>query len=247
MTQHYSIELKELKSVYRRVGKVDYSETNQMALHELRNALRDLVFCGEIVLWLRESLKQSSIETMQSVLDEDLENLERGQMDVPIDVSKGKRGEHTGHLDHYATGIKSLFYFGRSLQDAVYRIVLEAHGQQVSPRSTMSGILRDFKSNNPVQQLLIDEFPEYILWFKDFKEKRDYIKRGAPTAPSLVFSTGAHFSETIHFLFAPLGKTDVDINYLGAVVEISRKVIEIALNHAHSRGLITGWTDLKAV
>ncbi|MFH2057776.1 MAG: hypothetical protein ABIJ59_02615 [Pseudomonadota bacterium] len=70
---------------------------------------------------------------------------------------------------------KAYFFFIRAFHDACYGILLNLNGQQAGAYSSMNKCLK--KQPKPMYNQ-VASIDNYIDWFKDFKNKRDSIKKG---------------------------------------------------------------------
>ncbi len=223
--KHIDIELGLLRELYNEVKEYSCTSSSSRGLNETRNALRDSVVCAEILCELHRQAAKKSFEALASLESEE-------------PSSQAPQGDRTiDWLERYATQGKALFYFVRSLQDAVYRLLLEANGQQVSDNSRISKILVDKRGDNPMSKMLKQSVPEFLEWFKDFREKRNYIKRGTPIGAGASASRG-HFSASIIFLKAKEDNVSVDREYFAKTLHVTRLLVQSVIEQATTKGFI---------
>jgi len=73
------------------------------------------------------------------------------------------------------TCYKAYFFFIRAFHDACYGVLLNLNGQTPGNYSSMNHCID--RKVSPIFEKIVS-IPGYIVWFKDFKKKRDLIKKG---------------------------------------------------------------------
>lgn len=210
------------------VFNLNYVQSDQRALHEVRNGFKDLVYASEISLDVYERFKRHSQEKLRQRLDEDLDELRGYDTQSQNREETAEREIHWIH--RYVTSVRALFFFIRAFQDAGYRLILESTGQDVGDGSLISKCLNPKKRDNPVASLIRKKIPDYEAWFWDMRDKRNTIKLGTPT-PGLFSYSNRHFSSRLIFILDSK-KTDVTFQYLGDSLLMSLKLAKLATEKA---------------
>lgn len=120
-------------------------------------------------------------QAVEASLGQDL--LAQGLMSTPFPSEEWLRlteaHAHAGReeLDRLRVAYKSMYFFVRAFQDAMYRLIWEtATGQRSgrdSPMTKASG-----NPNNEVRKLIDASLPDYFDWFFKWRDERNEIKRG---------------------------------------------------------------------
>lgn len=76
----------------------------------------------------------------------------------------------------FAAALKAMFYFIRSLHDAVYSALIETSGNRSGRYSSMYDCSKN--PRNPLHSLVDVALPGYFEWFSDFRDLRNELKLG---------------------------------------------------------------------
>ena len=164
---------------------------------------------------------------------------QRGGAGRPVPANDGTRTilRQPPELQMLSVLLKAWLFFVRGFCDNAYRLLLaEVEGRPAQPGGSMESILNP---RNPVAVLLAVEAPGVADWFRELREIRNDMKRGAAFAFSRLDARGLHF--TIFEVRArknPLPEIDViegrTVTFAD-VVEDAGKVLEILRVLAASR------------
>lgn len=92
----------------------------------------------------------------------------------------------TGYLEQsqvaqrrFSSSIKSFAFFGRSLQDNLYRFCLASIGQNAGKHSSMARLFKndEMQKNSPISDIIVSAIG-YHDWFPKFRYQRNRIKSG---------------------------------------------------------------------
>ena len=123
----------------------------------------------------------------------------------------------------YAAALKAMYYFVRSLQDAIYAALLEATGHRAGSYTSMHDCAK--KDTNPIRLLVEQALPDYFAWFAGFRDIRNDMKLGAST------SFGFR-SDGLRRVRVTLQNIDDAKRYVSHGRELSLADVEVCLRHS---------------
>lgn len=221
----FSTELEALRRVYECIREARCGDSKLRSIHEARNSIRDVLHCSELISFLLEKVQEGAQR-----------DVTRHDQPREPNASPSQGSRTIDWIDRSVMQVKALFYFMRSFQDASYRFLLVATGQQAGNHSSMSDILST-SNGNPVRDLLMTEISGFVNWFEDIRQKRNNIKLGTPVGGFAAVSRG-HSVVKISFLKAPKDKQSVEEIHLVQAIYMTRKLGQLLLSYGLAAGLI---------
>jgi hypothetical protein len=112
----------------------------------------------------------------------------------PVPANAGRRTllRQSVELQTLSVLYKAWLFFVRSFCDNAYRLLLaELEGKPARPNASMASILNPL---NPVAVLLAAEAPDVAEWFRERRDLRNDMKRGAAFAFSRLDARGLHLT-----------------------------------------------------
>ena len=128
-------------------------------------------------------------------------------------------------LNRLIVSYKVMYFFIRSLQDAIYGVLLELIGQNAGRYSSMKRCVS--KKDNPIHQKISHTIPKYIDWFKEFRNQRNKIKYGI-TAGGGFDPSSDLITINMHTVKEDANPTLIDIDFILSSEDII-KAIEMSV------------------
>lgn len=118
-----------------------------------------------------QELDPQAKNKVQAYLEDGQRRLERMAR-----LRKSRAGQRSKEaVGELKTCYKAYFFFIRAFHDACYGVLLNLNGRTPGDYSSMNRCID--RQVPPIFEKIVST-PGYIVWFKDFKEKRDLIKKG---------------------------------------------------------------------
>lgn len=157
--------IKELDEKWRQAGMelAHVSKVSSTSRYKFGNLLHDII-CFSYVF------KREYLELVDCMLSQ--------EMNIGSGIFARERDEREMRA---VIAFKTMYFYIRAFQDAMYNILLELSGQASGNKGTMSNIVNsngELKIKNPVARVINDSIPEYIEWFVVMKKQRDLVKTG---------------------------------------------------------------------
>lgn len=237
--------LQELRKLNEAIESLECLDNKRKpALFYAKTGFRDFFCSVEIFGNYAELLRQESLKELEKFLTEDLERIKEGRINEIDQTSHQERPSPKNHninlIDKYSTSIKSLFLFARANFDTIYALGINA-GKYTS-MSMVLKVIDGKKNPNEMDSLILKKMPAFPTWFKGFKEKRDFIKRGAPTYSAISFGSGNHFNGGVYFTQA-LHKEEITLEDISQVIQMSNKLTKEILYELLNKNLLLSSLD----